>query len=104
MTLLLLSPIVPHITQNLWQLSGHSGLIMDARWPEADREALQRDDIELIVQVNGKLRAKITVAIDAAEDQIKATAMTNDYVVRFIDGKPVKKTIVVPGRLINIVI
>jgi len=104
MTLLLLSPIVPHITQNLWQLSGHSGLIMDARWPEADSVALQRDDIELIVQVNGKLRAKITVAVDAAEDQIKSAAMTNENVVRFIDGKPVKKTIVVPGRLVNIVI
>jgi leucyl-tRNA synthetase len=104
MTLLLLSPIVPHITQNLWQLSGHDGLIMDAKWPEADREALRRNDIELIVQVNGKLRAKITVAVDADESLITSTAMANENVVRYIEGKPVKKTIVVPGRLVNIVI
>ena len=104
MTLLLLSPIVPHITQNLWQASGQSGLIMDALWPIADKDALKRDDIELIVQVNGKLRGKINVSVDADETEIEAMALANENVSRFIDGKPAKKIILVPGKLVNIVI
>ncbi len=104
MTLLLLSPIVPHITQNLWQASGHTGLIMDAPWPAADKDALKREEIELIVQVNGKLRGKINVPVDADEDLLKSMALANHNVSRFIEGKPVRKTIVVPGRLVNIVI
>jgi leucyl-tRNA synthetase len=103
-TLLLLSPIVPHITQHLWQQSGHTGLIMDAPWPAADQDAMRRDEIELIVQVNGKLRGKIRVGVDADETLITSEAMANENVVRFLEGKPVRKTIVVPGRLINIVI
>jgi leucyl-tRNA synthetase len=103
-TLLLLSPIVPHITQHLWALSGQPGLIMDARWPVADQDALERNSIELIVQVNGKLRGRITVPADADEALITRTALANDNVIRFIDNQVIRKTIVVPGRLVNIVI
>lgn len=104
MTLLLLSPIVPHITQYLWQASGHSGLVMDADWPEPDKQALQRDEIELIVQVNGKLRARINVPVDADEQKVRDAALSNENVGRYLEGKSPKKVIVVPGRLVNIVV
>ena len=102
--LLLASPIVPHITQALWTELGHGGLIMDAGWPNADKSALLRDEIEMIVQVNGKLRAKITIPVDAEEELIKSIALSNEKVIRFLQDQVVKKTIVVPGRLVNIVI
>ena len=101
---LLLSPIVPHITQVIWEGLGHTDLIMDAKWPEADADALQRDEIELIVQVNGKLRGKINVPVEFDEERIKSEALANENVSQFIGDKTIKKTIVVPGRLVNIVI
>ena len=101
---LLLSPIVPHITQFIWERLGHTDLIMDAKWPEADPDALKRDELELIVQVNGKLRGKINVPIESDEECIRSEALANNNVSRFIGNKVIKKTIVVPGRLVNIVI
>ena len=102
-TLLLMSPIVPHITQALWNASDQSGLIMDAPWPQADNEALKREEIEIIVQVNGKLRGKITIPVDADDAMIESEALSNENVGRFILDQKIKKTIVVPGRLVNIV-
>ena len=102
--LLLLSPIVPHITQALWQRLGHTGLIVDAGWPGVDERALQRDTVELVVQVNGKMRGKIEVARDADEATVKRLARDNDNVARFIAGQTELKTVVVPGRLVNIVV
>ena len=102
--LLLMSPIVPHITQALWNASDQSGLIMDATWPQADNEALKREEIEMIVQVNGKLRGKITIPVDADDAMIESEALSNDNVSRFIQDQKIIKTIVVPGRLVNIVI
>ncbi|NNE37586.1 MAG: class I tRNA ligase family protein, partial [Gammaproteobacteria bacterium] len=103
-TLLLLAPIVPHITQALWTHLGHNGLIMDAVWPEADRQALEKNEIEIIIQVNGKLRGKVMVSTAADDDTVKSMALANENVSRFIDGKEVRKTIVVPGKLVNIVV
>ena len=100
---LLLSPIVPHITQQLWQELGHDGLLVDAQWPSVDDSALVRDEIELVVQVNGKLRSKINVAADAKNDVIEAAALADEKIVANIEGKTVRKVIVVPGRLVNIV-
>ena len=100
----LLSPIVPHITHKLWQVLGHSSVIIDASWPEVDESALVSDSIELMVQVNGKVRGKIEVAVSASKDEIEAQAMADEKVVKFVDGKSVKRVIVVPGRLINIVV
>ncbi|HQN41758.1 MAG TPA: class I tRNA ligase family protein, partial [Pseudomonadales bacterium] len=102
--LLLLSPIVPHITQALWQRLGHTGLIVDAGWPGVDERALQRDTVELVVQVNGKMRGKIEVARDADEATVKRLARDNDNVARFIAGQTELKTVVMPGRLVNIVV
>jgi leucyl-tRNA synthetase len=79
-------------------------LIVDCAWPEHDPEALVRDSIELVVQVNGKVRGKIVVAADAARDVIEQAALAEPNVQRFIDGKPVRKVIVVPGRLVNVVV
>jgi len=101
--LLMLSPIVPHITHCLWQDIGGSGAIVEQPWPEFDESALVQDTIQYIVQVNGKLRDKIEIAADAAKDTIEEMAMAAPGVQRHTDGKTVRKVIVVPGRLVNIV-
>jgi leucyl-tRNA synthetase len=101
---LMLSPIVPHITQALWEKLGHSELIIDAAWPQVDESALTRDDIEMVVQVNGKLRGHITVATDADKQSIETTALNEPKVQRFITGKTIKKVIVVPKKLVNVVV
>ena len=101
---LLLSPIVPHITDALWKALGHEEALIDAAWPKSDPEALEQNEIEMVVQVNGKLRSKITVAKTADQKQIEALAMTDEKIQQHIEGKTVRKTIVIPGRLVNIVV
>jgi len=103
-SILLLSPIVPHITAVLWQEFGHTEPVINAAWPEIDDSALVQNEIQLVVQVNGKLRAKITVATDADNKQIEETAISDKNVQKFIADKEIQKVIVVPGRLVNIVI
>ncbi|MBE9567800.1 MAG: leucine--tRNA ligase [Proteobacteria bacterium] len=100
---LMLSPIVPHITQQLWNELGHDDLVVEVNWPEYDESALVRDEIELVVQVNGKLRSKICVAASADKDSIEAAALADEKIMTNIEGKTVRKVIVVPGRLVNIV-
>jgi len=100
---LLLSPIVPHITQQLWNELGHDELLADVSWPTCDRSAMVRDEIELVVQVNGKLRAKINVSANADRESIEASALADEKIVANIEGKTVRKVIVVPGRLVNVV-
>jgi leucyl-tRNA synthetase len=101
---LMLSPIVPHICHALWERFGHESALTDQRWPAFDEAALESDLVELVVQVNGKLRGKISVAADAEKDSIIEQALADPNAQRFIDGGEVKKTIVVPGRLVNIVV
>jgi len=98
-----LAPVVPHITHVLWQALGWGEAIIDASLPQPDAAALVRDSITLAVQVNGKLRAQIEVPADAAREVIEASALAEDNVQRFMEGKPVKKLIIVPGKLVNIV-
>jgi len=100
----LLSPIVPHITHKLWHVLGHDSVVIDAPWPAVDEDALVSDSIEMMVQVNGKVRGKIEVSINAAKEEIESLALADEHVVRFIGDKSVKRVIVVPGRLVNIVI
>nr|WP_314228931.1 leucine--tRNA ligase [uncultured Kingella sp.] len=103
-TIILLSPIVPHICETLWaELNAGSALWQQA-WPQADQAALVQTEMELMVQVNGKLRDKILVAADASEDNIKATALASAGAIKFMEGKTPKKVIVVPKRLVNIVV
>ncbi|MEN7343749.1 MAG: leucine--tRNA ligase [Pseudomonadota bacterium] len=101
---LLLSPIVPHITHELWHALGHDNAIVDERWPSVDAEALVRDEIEIVVQVNGKLRARLQMPADAEKAALESAALTEENVKSFIADKPVRKIIVVPGRLVNIVV
>ncbi len=100
---LMLSPIVPHIGQQLWQDMGHSTQIVDASWPLCDDKALVRDEIELVVQVNGKLRSRISIAANASKESVEAAAMADEKIMTNLEGKTVRKVIVVPGRLVNIV-
>jgi leucyl-tRNA synthetase len=100
---MMLSPIVPHITQALWRELGHDSLLADQRWPAVDDGALERDSIELVVQVNGKLRAKIDVPADADNATIERMALQDEKIISHIEGKTVRKVIVVPGRLVNVV-
>jgi leucyl-tRNA synthetase len=101
---LMLSPIVPHITQNLWQQMGHDSLVAEQAWPGCDESALERDSIELVVQVNGKLRSKIHVPVDADNDAIESIALNDERIQINIQDKTVRKVIVVPGRLVNLVV
>jgi leucyl-tRNA synthetase len=101
---LMLSPIVPHITHSLWHALGHDTAIIDEPWPAVDESALVRDRIDLVVQVNGKLRGRVQVPADAAEDAIRETALAAENVRRHIAGKNVRKVIVVPGKLVNVVV
>jgi len=101
---LMLSPIIPHACDVLWQALGHSDELIDARWPEFDASALVLDELQMMVQVNGKLRGKITVAASADKQAIEEQALAEESVIKFIDGKAVRKVIVVPKKLVNIVI
>ena len=92
------------VDYQLWQALGHPEAVIDAKWPQADESALVKSSIEMVVQVNGKVRGKIQVAADADAESIKQIARTNDNVLRFIDGKTIRKEIVVPQKLVNIVV
>ncbi len=100
----MLSPMVPHICHALWQELGHESALIDQRWPEFDESALELELVEMVVQVNGKLRGRISVAVDAAKDVVEAAALADENVQRFIADQDIRKIIVVPGRLVNIVV
>ncbi len=102
-----LNPVVPHITHALWQELGYAatmGDILDAPWPQVDVDALKSDVIELVLQINGKHRGSITVPASAAKQEIEAMACASETASRFMEGRPAKKIVVVPGRLVNIVV
>ncbi|MFZ5621707.1 MAG: leucine--tRNA ligase [Pseudomonadota bacterium] len=101
---LLLAPIVPHICHTLWQELGHSGTVAEAGWPEVDDEALVQDEIELVVQVNGKVRGRVRVPAEADRAAVEAIATADENVQRHIEGRPIRKLIVVPKKLVNIVV
>ncbi|MFM1879997.1 MAG: hypothetical protein RLZZ344_231 [Pseudomonadota bacterium] len=103
----LLYPVVPHITDRLWTSLGYgktAGAILNAAWPAVDVSALARDTIDLMLQINGKLRGSLTVPAQADQAEISAAALAHESFLRFGEGRPAKKTIVVPGRLVNIVV
>ena len=101
---LLLSPIVPHVCHELWRELKPGTELFDQPWPQTDSAATVQDEIKLIVQVNGKLRGQISIAKDAGKDAIESAALANEPVQKFIEGQTVKKIVVVPGRLVNIVV
>jgi leucyl-tRNA synthetase len=101
---LLLSPIVPHVTHQLWLDLGHQQAVVSEQWPKVDESALVQNTLELVIQVNGKLRSKLSVSVNAGKDEIEKLALSDEQALRFMEGKPVKKVIVVPGKLVNIVV
>ncbi len=100
----LLAPVAPHIAECLWPALGGTGLVMDAPWPEADPRALASDTIELVVQVNGRLRGRVHVAADAPREEIERAALGEENVARHVADRRVRRLIVVPGRLVNVVV
>lgn len=101
---LLLSPIVPHFAEELWQALGHESSVLQEPWPEFSESALTRDKLEIVVQVNGKLRSRFNTGADTDDDTLKKKALTDERVKKFIEDRPVKKVIVVKKKLVNIVI
>jgi len=100
---LLLAPITPHICHELWNQLGHADPVIDAGWPVVDESALVQDSLTLVIQVNGKLRGQIEMPAAATREEVEAAARANENVLRFVDGLTIRKVIVVPGKLVNIV-
>ncbi len=100
---LMLQPVTPHLSHTLWQALGQSGGALDQPWPMVDESALVRDEVELVLQVNGKLRSRLPMSAQASEASIREQALADANVQRFIEGLTVRKVIVVPGRLVNVV-
>ena len=101
--LLMLAPFAPHVAEELWEQLGHDTLLAHADWPGYDEDLLVEDEVEIVVQVMGKVRAKIMVPADADEDAVKDLAQKEPRVAQLLEGKTVRKVIVVPGKLVNIV-
>jgi leucyl-tRNA synthetase len=88
----------------LWRELGHATAAVDERWPQVDTAALERETVEVVVQVNGKLRGRVTVPVGAGEDQVREAALADVNVQKFVEGKPVRKFVYVPGKLANLVV
>ncbi|MFA6465746.1 MAG: class I tRNA ligase family protein, partial [Desulfurivibrionaceae bacterium] len=102
--LALLSPMVPHLCAELWEMTKHPTPLAEVLWPEYDDEAIQEEAITIVVQVKGKVRSQLQVAPDTSEEDLEKMALADEKVQKFLEGKPVRKVIVVPNKLINIVI
>jgi len=100
----LLSPFAPHLAEEVHSWCGGTGSVYDAGWPEWDESALVLDEVEIVLQVNGKLRGKIMAPAGADEEQLREWALTNPRVLSFVGDKTVRKVIVVPGKLVNVVV
>jgi leucyl-tRNA synthetase len=100
----LLAPFVPHVAEEAWSGLGHEGGIEAAGWPDWDESALVEDEKVIVIQVNGKVRGKVTVAADADEEEVRKAALAEENVARFTSGKTVRKVVVIPGRLVSVVV
>ncbi len=101
---LLLSPMAPHLAEEVWQLLGREGSVLDAAWPAWDESLAADEVVTVVVQVNGKLRDRLQVPVGAAKDGVLADARAADNTARFLQGKQVVKEIYVPGKLVNFVV
>jgi leucyl-tRNA synthetase len=100
----LLAPLAPHLAEEVWSLLGHEQSIAFVPWPEARPELLVEDEVELVVQVQGKVRARLRIAADAAEEDVKAAALAQANVQKYLRDRTPKRVIYVPGRLVNVVL
>ncbi len=101
---LLLAPFVPHLTEELWQRMGHDVPLSSTPWPEYDREAVIDEEVLVVVQVNGKLRSRLTIAPDTSEEELKARVMADEKIAPYLVGVQIRKIVFVPGKLVNIVV
>ena len=101
---LLLSPITPHISEEIWEMLGNKGFVIEQTFPEPDEEALKEDEIEIPVQVNGKVRAKVKIPANAREEIVKEIVLSDEKVKKWIEGKELKKFIYVKNKLVNLVV
>lgn len=102
--IIMLAPFVPHITEELWQIAGGCGSVHDEAWVEYDETALVKDEVEIVVQINGKVKDKMMISTGLSDDEIKEAALSNEKISEFTDGKQIVKVIVVKGKLVNIVV
>ncbi len=102
--ILLLSPFSPHIAEELWEAAGNNPSVFEQPWPEWDEEAAKEEEIEMVVQVNGKLRARVMISAGTPDDEMKKLAIDDPRIKEIIGDKAIKKVIVVKGKLVNIVI
>ena len=100
----MLSPICPHIGEEIWEQLGHDNTIAYESWPTYDEAKTADDEIEIVVQINGKLKAKLLVSVDMAKEEVLALAKADEKVADAIAGKTVVKEIVIPGKIVNIVV
>jgi len=99
----LIAPFVPHLAEECWETLGGKGLICDAPWPKADESLLKMDSVTLGIQVNGKRRAELIVPANADKDDVEKLALSDEVVARHTEGKTIRKVVVIPGRVVNIV-
>ncbi|SNR76303.1 leucine--tRNA ligase [Desulfurobacterium atlanticum] len=102
--IIMLSPVTPHIAEEMWKITGHKTLVSTHRWPKVDEEALIKEEIELPVQINGKVREKVTVPADIDEEKLKEVVLSLEKIKKYTEGKEIKKFIYVKGRLVNVVV
>jgi leucyl-tRNA synthetase len=100
----MLAPFVPHLAEELWKMLGHSDGIGRQAWPALREDLIHADEYELIIQVNGKLRGKLVVSEGVSDDEVKSLALATPQIAPFINGKRIVRTVVVPGKLVNIVV
>ncbi|HTD10978.1 MAG TPA: leucine--tRNA ligase [Steroidobacteraceae bacterium] len=101
---LVLAPITPHVCHALWQALGHASALVEERWPVPDPQALTQQAVQIVLQVNGKLRGRISVPVNSDEASVRAAALAHEHVRKFVADKPVRRVIVVPGKLVNVVV
>jgi len=104
MTILLLSPFVPHLAEEIWHILGKKESIIQTAWPKYDPAATTEEEILVVIQINGKLRDRMYVPASFGEDEVKQAALNRDRVRSFTNGKTIRKSIAVPGKLVNIVV
>ena len=100
----LLSPVAPHIAEELWSILGHDGTITYEQWPSYDASKLVENTVQLVVQVNGKVRSHLKVARDLAKDKVEEAAKSDENVQKYLEGKTIRKVIVIPNKIVNIVV
>src|SRR5690606_36829762 len=101
---LMIAPMMPHLAEEAWHLLGHADLVAEAPWPELDRSLLADDTILLPIQINGKKRAELTIGADASQAEVEAATLAHEAVRAAPEGRPPRKVIVVPKRIVNVVV